>query len=110
MNDETVYVQHMLDAIEQIEKYTEDLTAETFHERTIVQDAVIRQLEILGEAASRLSEETRSHYDDVPWQDITGMRNKLIHGYFGVDIDVVWATVIEDDPRLKSRLAEDHRR
>lgn len=70
----------------------------------MIQDAVIRQLEIIGEAATRTSEEMQRRYDDVPWHDITGMRNKLIHGYFGVDVDVVWETVVEDLPELKRQL------
>lgn len=109
MKDDSVYLQHMLESIETIESYTEDVTEADFRERSMLQDAVIRQLEVLGEAAMQLSEETRNEYEDVPWQDITGMRNKLIHGYFGVDIDVVWETVIDDLPRLRRRLETDER-
>lgn len=106
MKDDAVYVEHMLDAVETIETYTEDQTADTFRGNPLVQDAVIRQLEILGEAAKRLSSATRDQFDDVPWRDITGMRDKLIHGYFGVDVDVVWKTVREDVPELKHQLEQ----
>lgn len=106
MNDDTVYIRHMLDAIERIEAYTSDLTREEFRETPMVQDAVIRQLEIIGEATKRMSDEARSRHDDVPWQDIAGMRDKLIHGYFGVDVDIVWETVVEELPILKRHLEE----
>lgn len=108
MTDDEVYLQHILEAIERIEVYMEGVERDAFLNDSMAQDAVIRQLEVLGEAASQLSDETRDQYDSVPWQDITGMRNKLIHGYFGVDIDVVWRTVQEDLPRLKQQL-EDNR-
>lgn len=104
MTDDAVYVQHMLDSIARIESYTEDVGEREFKEEPLIQDAVIRHLEIVGEAASRISEATQQRHDDVPWRDITGMRNKLIHGYFGVDVDVVWETIVEDLPPLKRQL------
>ncbi len=65
---------------------------------------MIRQIEIIGEAAKRLSERTRLDNNDVPWDDITGMRDKLIHDYFGVDIDKVWLTVQNDLPSFKKQV------
>lgn len=71
---------------------------------TLIQDGVIRQIEIIGEAAKRVSEKTRSENVQIPWQDISGMRNKLIHDYFGVDIEKVWLTVRKDIPLLKKQI------
>jgi len=67
----------------------------------IVQDAVVRQLEIIGEATKRVSDEFRSKYPDIPWSDMAGMRDVLIHDYIDVDLDIVWKTASESIPELK---------
>ena len=65
---------------------------------------LVKELEIIGEAANKVSAETRSQSNAIPWQDISGMRNRLIHAYFDVDLDVVWSTVTKDLPSLKAEL------
>jgi len=102
--DESFYLQHILDAIAKVEAYVQGVDEATFSNNTMVQDAVIRQIEIVGEATKQLSEELRGKYAHIPWPDIAGMRDKLIHGYFGVDIDKVWLTAKEDLPALKVEL------
>lgn len=104
MTDDAVYLQHMLDAIERIEAYTDGMSEDAFQNDELVQDGVIRQIEILGEAAKQVSDETRTQYDEIPWTDIAGMRDKLIHGYFNVDLSLVWQTVHHDIPQLKAQL------
>ena len=99
--DERVYLQHILDAIARIDEYLTGIDETRFHQTNLVQDGVIRQLEIIGEATKQVSPETRAQYPQIPWQDVAGMRDKLIHHYFGVDLDVVWLTVKEDLPFLK---------
>jgi uncharacterized protein with HEPN domain len=102
--DETVYLRHILDAMARIEEYVEGLDEGAFRRHKLVQDGVIRQLEIIGEAVKRLSSDLRSRCTDIPWQDMAGMRDKLIHDYLGVDLEKVWVTATEDIPFLKLRI------
>jgi len=68
----------------------------------VTQDAVVRQFQIIGEAVKRISPETRSQNSDIPWSEITGMRDKIIHDYFGVDMEIVWLTAKQRLPQLKT--------
>ncbi len=104
--DETVYLHHIQDAIKKINIYLQDVTEEKFRLESLIQDGVIRQLEIIGEAAKQLSVESRTLQPHIPWQDIARMRDKLIHGYFGVDIEKVWLTAKEDIPLLEEAVRE----
>lgn len=107
MRDE-VYIQHIIEALELIEEYTGDISREDFLEEKKTQDAVIRQIEVIGEAAKQVSAETRDSRDKVPWQDMAQMRDRLIHGYFSVDAEIVWETTQTDIPELYTMLVEEH--
>ncbi len=96
-----IYAQHILDAISRIELYTAGIERSAFLSTPMMQDAVIRQLEIIGEATKMLSLNFREQRPNIPWRSIAGMRDKLIHQYFGVDIDMVWQTAIDDIPIIR---------
>ncbi|MFC1620845.1 DUF86 domain-containing protein [Candidatus Omnitrophota bacterium] len=104
------YLMDIIGAIERIEEFTHGITAKGFEkdEKTIF--AVIRALEVIGEAAKKIPLPVRKKYSQIPWLEITGMRNKLIHEYFGVNVKVIWNTVKEDIPSIKpliKQIAED---
>lgn len=103
--DDTVYLHHIWDSIGKIEEYLMGIDEKKFYQVSLIQDGVIRQLEIIGEAAKHISPEFRAQYPEIPWQDIAGTRDKLIHDYFGVDIEKVWLTASEDISKLKIELA-----
>jgi uncharacterized protein with HEPN domain len=101
MKRDLAYLKHMLDAITRIEKFSSGLNREEFMKDEMVQSAIVRQLEIIGEAVKRISDETKRGRSEIPWGRIAGMRNRLIHRYFDVDFDEVWKVVEDDLPRLK---------
>src|SRR3989339_183268 len=102
--ENTVYIRHILDSIGRIEKYTHRITSRNFMKNDMVQSAVMRELEIIGEAVKKLSREFKESHTDIPWKQIAGMRDKLIHDYFGVDKEAVWKTIQEDIPVLKNKI------
>ncbi len=101
MKNDKVYIEHILEAIQTIETYKKGLDFEAFLKNKMVADAIIRQLEIIGEAANNISEEFQKEYADIPWRKIIGIRNTLIHEYFGINKKVVWDTCENDLPELK---------
>lgn len=105
VKEDTPYLLHMREAIGRIVEYVAG-GEDQFRRDPKTQDAVIRNLEIIGEAAKRLSAATRDRAPSVPWKDVAGMRDKLIHDYFGVNLDLVWATVVEELPKFRTTLDE----
>ena len=102
--DDRVRLQHMLDAANEALSFIQVRVRTDLDNDRMLVLSLIRELEIIGEAASRVSPETRAQNSAVPWQDISGMRNRLIHAYFDVDLDVIWTTVTKDLPLLKAEL------
>ena len=102
--DDAVFLQHILDAIEQIGAYTKDVSGEQFMQNRLLQDGVIRQLEIIGEASRNLSSELCQRHAEVPWSQIIGLRNRIAHAYFSVELRIVWEIVQDDLPLLKQQI------
>jgi len=99
--DVGLYVRDIWDSILAIEEYTRGLTEEEFCSNRLVQDAVIRRIEVIGEAVKNIDEKFRANYPDIPWKGIARMRDKIAHEYFGVDIKRVWEVVKRDLPELE---------
>lgn len=95
------YFHDILDSINDIISFTEGMSFEIFKIDKKTQYAVIRCIEIIGEATQKIPGSIRDKYPSVPWQKMSGMRNKLIHEYFGIDIQILWETVKKDIPYLK---------
>ena len=104
--DNLVYIQDILDAIEKIKRYCKGVKKQEFLKNELLMDGIVRNLEIMGEAVKRLSDEFRSMYPDIPWRKIAGMRDKIIHDYINVNYDIVWDAVKEDLPQLEKKLRE----
>jgi len=103
MRDYNERLLDILEAIENIEKYA-SRGHEAFEHDELIQTWIVHHLQIIGEAASALPDSFREKYPEVPWSKIIGMRNILVHNYFGVDEDVVWAVVVNDIPDLKQKI------
>lgn len=98
------YLRDILEAVEDALTFADGMDYPTFHTDRRTNLAVVRALEIMGEAARHIPANIRRDYPEIPWQDIVDMRNKLIHEYFGVDLEVLWRTVQEDLPPLRDEI------
>ena len=94
----------ILICMEKIQSYLNGLTYEQFANDSKTQDAIIRNIEIIGEATKHLSDTIKSRYNHIPWKEIAGTRDRLIHGYFGVNIDIIWEIATIDIPILKAKI------
>jgi uncharacterized protein with HEPN domain len=102
--DDTVYLHHLLDAIGLIEEYTKGMSENEFLANSMAHDAVIRQIEVIGEAARNISDEFRDKHSKLPWGKMTGIRNKIIHECFNINYAIVRDTVRDDLPSLKKSI------
>ena len=105
--DDKVYLLHINEFCEDIEMYLYEIGSfEKLKKNKLYQDAIVRKLEIIGEAANNISDKFKASFPDVPWRDIIDMRNRLIHGYFGVDLNIVWQVITKDIPPLHKQIKD----
>ncbi len=97
-----IFIEHILKSIEKIESFSKGVSKEKLLKDELIQSAIIRQIEIIGEAVKNLPKEFTIKYSFVPWGEIARTRDKLIHHYFGVDLEAIWKVINDDLPKLKT--------
>ena len=106
MRDQETYLLDILEAIEDIRKFTKDMRSEDFEKDRKTIYAVVRAVEIIGEATKNLSGTLMHKYSGVPWKKMAGMRNRLVHEYFGIDLEILWYVVKHDAPSLEPQIRQ----
>jgi len=108
--DPLIYLEHIAECISKVKKYTEGINETEFLQNFMIQDAVIRNFEIIGEATKNLDQDFRLKYPHIEWKKIAGMRDKLIHDYIGVDLWAVWGVIEHVIPKLEIQIEEIRRK
>jgi len=104
MKKPDIFLKHILESMEAIEKYLKEVTKDNFLHSTQIQDAVVRRLEIIGEATKNLPASFKNKYPHIPWRKIAGTRDIIVHEYFGLDLNLVWRITNKDLPELKENI------
>ncbi len=105
MKDDLVFLNHIKEFCEDLQEYLYEIKSfEEFKKNKLYQDAIVRKLEIIGEAGTNVSDELKNKYPQIPWREIKGMRNRLIHAYFGVNLKIVWNVLINQIPKLHKQI------
>ena len=103
--DPTIFINHILECIERIQDYTAGVSQDKFLSSPQIQDAVMRRIEVIGEAVKKLNPEVKDKHPEIPWKRVAGMRDTLIHDYFGVDLKLTWKVATEDIAELKRNIS-----
>jgi uncharacterized protein with HEPN domain len=103
-NDDFVFLKDVIDAINRIETYIEGVSKDTFFNHLMMQDAVMHQIEIIGEASNRISDVFQEEHPELPWMEMRAIRNKIVHDYRGIELEIIWDTVRNNLPGLKAHV------
>ena len=101
-----LFVEDILESVDKIERYVKGMSYDNFVENEMIIDAVIRNLEVIGEASKNIPENIREQYTTIPWRRIIGLRNIMIHGYFGIDLSIIWEIITKNLPETKPSIVE----
>lgn len=104
MSDDLLFLIHIRDSLREVRAFVANETREGFLENRMLQNAVMRSFEVVGEASRRVSGEYRERHPEVPWRLMGDFRNKLIHDYFALDLEIIWKTAVEDTPTLLEQI------
>jgi uncharacterized protein with HEPN domain len=106
MRNVSIYLRDIVEAMEMIERFVDDMEFSDFKSNELVSSAVIRKLEVIGEAVKQIPAETRNRASNVPWKEMAGMRDRLIHFYFGIEYSLIWYTIKDVIPNIKPVIQE----
>ena len=104
MKNDLIFIEHILDSIRAIEKFSKNLKKEKLKSDRLRQSAVVREIEIIGEAVKNISESLKNKHREIEWKEIAGTRDKMIHHYFGIDLNIVWDIIKINLPDLKDKI------
>jgi len=104
MKDDLAFIEHILDSINAIKEFSKDINKETLVSDRLRQSAIVREIEIIGEATRNISENLKNKHPEIEWREIVGTRDKMIHHYFGVDLNIIWDIVNINLPDLKEKI------
>ena len=102
--DDLTFIEHILESINAIKEFSKDTQKEELISNRLKRSAIVREIEIIGEAVKNISESLKNKYKDVEWKEIIGTRDKMIHHYFGVDLNIIWEIIKKDLPVLEKRI------
>lgn len=104
MKDDKVFIEHILESINAIEEFSKDLTKEELKSNRMKQNAIVREIEIIGEAAKNISKILKNKHPEIKWQEIIGTRDMITHHYFGLDLEIIWDIINKDIKILKKQI------